>query len=102
MKVLLWKVGALGDVVMTTPLVRQLRARLPDARIDYLVGHSSRAVLEGNPHLSAVLEFDEQILLRAQAGRLAAIIRKLRGYDVVYVLDKHWIFGWLALPARVP
>ena len=102
MKVLLWKIGALGDVVMTTPLVRQLRAALPDARIDYLVGRSSRAVLQGNPHLNEVHEFDEQILFAARARRLGEIVRKLRGYDVVYVLDKHWIFGWLAWLARVP
>jgi ADP-heptose:LPS heptosyltransferase len=40
MKVLLWKIGALGDVVMTTPLVRQLRALLPHAQVDYLVGRT--------------------------------------------------------------
>ncbi len=102
MNVLLWKIGALGDVVMTTPLVRQQRAQLPQARIDYLVGRGSRAVLDGNPHLSQVLEFDERILFGAQMRRLPEIIRLLRGYDVVYVLDKHWIFGWLALLARVP
>jgi ADP-heptose:LPS heptosyltransferase len=102
MKVLLWKIGALGDVVRTTPLVRQLRRNLPDAQIDYLVGSSFRAVLEGNPHLDRVLDFDEGILLHARPGGLVAILAQLRGYDLVYVLDKHWIFGWLAWLARVP
>src|SRR3954469_178934 len=97
MKVLLWKIGALGDVVMTTPLVRQLRARLPDAQIDYLVGRTSRVVLQGNPHLDQLLEFDERILFGAQLHRLGEILAQLRGYDLVLVLDKHWIFGWLAL-----
>lgn len=102
MKVLLWKVGALGDVVMTTPLVRQLRVRLPHARIDYLVGRTSRVVLDGNPHLSNVLEFDEDILFGGQAHRLGEILGRLRGYDVLFILDKHWIFGWLGWLARVP
>jgi ADP-heptose:LPS heptosyltransferase len=102
MKVLLWKIGALGDVVMTTPLVRQMRARLPHAQIDYLVGRTSRVVLEGNPHLDQVLDFDEQVLLGANLGRLGEILALLRGYDQVFVLDKHWIFGWLAFLARVP
>lgn len=102
MKVLLWKVGALGDVVMTTPLLRQLRRQWPDATIDYLVGRASRVVLEGNPHLDAVHTFDETILVKAQARRLPEIVAQLRGYDAVYVLDKHWIFGLLAKLAGVP
>ncbi len=100
--VLLWKIGALGDVLMTTPLVRQLREQLPGARIDYLVGRSSRAVLQGNPHLDRVLEFDEHILHGARLTRLREVLAMLRGYDAIYVLDKHWIFGGLAQLAGVP
>lgn len=100
--VLLWKIGALGDVLMTTPLVRQLRAALPHSRIDYLVGRASRALVHGNPHLDAVLDFDERILHGAQVHRLGELLARLRGYDTVYVLDKHWIFGWLARAAGVP
>lgn len=102
MKVLLWKSGALGDVIMTTPLVRQLRRQLPGARIDYLVGHSFRAVLEGNPHLDRVLDFDESVLYRARPAGLRGILRQLRGYDVVYVLDKHGVFTWLARLSGTP
>lgn len=100
--VLLWKIGALGDILMTTPLVRQLRRALPAARIDYLVGNASRAVVEGNPHLDAVRTFDEFILLRPQVSRLGEILALLQGYDTVFVLDKHWIFGWLARLSGVP
>lgn len=100
--VLLWKIGALGDVLMTTPLVRQLRTQLPGARIDYLVGSSSRVVLQGNPHIDRLLEFDERILHGAKLSRLREVLAMLRGYDTIYVLDKHWIFGWLAKLAGAP
>jgi ADP-heptose:LPS heptosyltransferase len=96
MRLLLWKIGALGDVLMTTPLVRQLRRALPDARIDYLVGSSARFALEGNPHLDSVIPFDDAILYRRQAGRLPEMLDKLTGYDAIYTLDKHWIFHLLA------
>lgn len=96
MKILLWKIGALGDVLMTTPLVRQLRRALPQARIDYLVGSSSRFALDGNRHLDDVIAFDDTILYRARAMRVGEVLAKLRGYDVTYVLDKHWIFSSLA------
>jgi ADP-heptose:LPS heptosyltransferase len=100
MNILLWKIGALGDVLMTTPLVRQLRRALPQARIDYLVGKSSRIALERNPHLDDVVEFDDTILYRARAARLGEVLAKLKGYDSIYVLDKHWIFALLARASR--
>lgn len=101
-RILLWKIGALGDVLMTTPLLRQLRAARPEAQIDYLVGRSAQAVLQGNPHLDRLLAFDERILFHKQLHRLSEVLALLRGYDTVYVLDKHWIFGWLAAAAGIP
>src|SRR6476661_1297 len=102
MKVLPWKIGALGDVVMTTPLVRQLRRALPEARIDYLTGHRCTAILAGNPHLDAVYGFDDAILYRSRASRLPELVPLLRGYDCVFTLDKHWVFALVARLAGVP
>lgn len=100
--VLLWKIGALGDVLMTTPLLRQLRAALPNSRIDYLTGNGCMAVLQGNPHIDQVLGFDESILYAGQVARAATLLPLLRGYDAIFVLDKHWIFSLLAWLARAP
>lgn len=102
MKILLWKIGALGDVLMTTPLVRQLRKALPDARIDYLTGQSCTGILNGNPHLDRVIGFDEHILFRGRISRLGEVTKQLMGYDALFVLDKHWIFETLAWWARTP
>ena len=102
MKVLLWKIGALGDIVMTTPLVRQLRRALPTARIDYLTGRRCTAILAGNPHLDAVHGFDDTILYQGRAARIPELLPLLRGYDCVFTLDKHWVFGLVARLAGVP
>lgn len=102
MKILLWKIGALGDVLMTTPLLRQLRRACPTAQIEYLTGRGCAPMLEGNPHVDRVVTFDEQILYHARATDLRKLLPLLRGYDSVYVLDKHWIFSLLAFAARVP
>lgn len=102
MKVLVWKIGALGDVVMTTPFVRQLRRALPTARIDYLTGHRCTAILAGNPHLDAVRGFDDAILFGGRTARVPELLTLLRGYDCVFTLDKHWIFALLARLARIP
>lgn len=102
MNILLWKIGALGDILMTTPLVRQLRRALPGASIHYLTGNRCTAILAGNPHIDRVHGFDEAILYGAQAARLPRVLALLRGYDCIFTLDKHWIFALLARLARVP
>ena len=102
MKILLWKIGALGDILMTTPLVRQLRRTLPGASIDYLTGNRCTAILAGNPHIDQVRGFDEAILYAGQAARVPEVLALLRGYDCIFTLDKHWVFALLARLARVP
>jgi ADP-heptose:LPS heptosyltransferase len=102
MKILLWKIGALGDIVMTTPLVRQLRRALPGASIDYLTGRGCTSILEGNPHIDQIRSFDESILYGGQVGRLREVLPLLRGYNCILTLDKHWIFPLLARMAGTP
>jgi ADP-heptose:LPS heptosyltransferase len=49
MNILLVRLRLIGDVVFTTPIVRALRRRYPDARITYLVETAAAPVLRHNP-----------------------------------------------------
>lgn len=104
MKILLFKVGALGDVLLTTPLARQVRRRFPGARIDYLTGRSFAGVLGGNPNLDAVHGFSEEIFFRRRPLGLASLAARIRpaAYDLAFVLDRHWIFPLSALLFGIP
>lgn len=88
MNVLLVRLRLIGDVVFTTPIVRALRRRYPDARLAYVVEPHAAPVVVGNPHLDEVV-----VASRPDApGRLAAdlrLARRLRSdcYDVA--LDLH-------------
>lgn len=52
--ILLVQLDHLGDAVLTSPLVRRLRASFPEARIDVLASLSNRAVFEADPHIDRV------------------------------------------------
>jgi lipopolysaccharide heptosyltransferase II len=86
--VLLVRLRLIGDVVFTTPILRALRRRYPDARLAYVVEPHAAPVVVGNPRLDEVI-----VASRPDApGRLAAdlrLARRLRAdrYDVV--LDLH-------------
>ncbi len=90
-KILLFKIGAIGDTIMTTPLVRQLRKRFADARLDYLIGRTASQALLGNKHLDEIITFEESVFFKKNIFQWMALVRKVREthYDTVFVLDKH-------------
>jgi len=94
LKILLFKIGALGDLLMTTPLARQLRRRFPGATIDFLAGRSFTRILEGNRNLDRIIPFPEEIFFRRRWVDCAGLVRKIRAerYDTIFVLDRHWAF----------
>ena len=55
MKILLVRLRLIGDVVFTTPAVRAIRRRFPDAHITYIVEEQAAPVVIGNPHVDAVI-----------------------------------------------
>lgn len=82
MKILLISLAGIGDTILATPLIRELRANFPDARIDALVlWPGSRDILEGNPHLNRV--FQRNLMLESKPESLR-YLRQLgrEGYDV--------------------
>ena len=60
--VLLVKTHALGDVLLTTPVIRALAKQRPDARIVYVTGRWSAPALRGNPHLTELIEVDDRAI----------------------------------------
>ena len=103
MKILLFKIGAIGDTLMTTPLIRQLRNNFPDAQIDYLIGEHSYGVLDANKYLDNIIKFDEKIFFEKYFIKWMKLIFKIRkeSYDVIFVLDKHWIFNLVSFLFRI-
>jgi lipopolysaccharide heptosyltransferase II len=57
-KILIIKLRAIGDVVLSTIVIRNLRLAFPDAQIDFLKEKPSRDIIEGNPDINNVLVFD--------------------------------------------
>ena len=53
-RILVIALRRLGDVLLTTPLVRSLKRGLPGARVDMLVFRGTEGMLAGNPDIDAV------------------------------------------------
>jgi len=69
----------LGDVLLTTPLIRSLKRAYPQATIDALVFAGTEGVLAGNPDLAQVISMPARPRL---ADALALSARLFRRYDL--------------------
>ena len=69
----------LGDVLLTTPLIRSLKRAYPQATIDALVFAGTEGVLAGNPDLAEVISMPARPRL---ADTLSLTARLFRRYDL--------------------
>jgi heptosyltransferase I len=58
MRILIVRLSAIGDVVVTTPVARALREAFPHAHLAWAVEKKAAGFLEGNPYLDEVLVWD--------------------------------------------
>ena len=100
-RILVITLRRLGDVLLTTPLVRTLRRGFPDARLEMLVFAGSERILAGNPDIDAILTMQP----RATLGESLALLRRVwRRYDLVVSTqggDRPTLWAWLAGRRRV-
>ncbi len=82
-KILLIRFSSIGDIIITTPVVKSLRQRFPQARIDYLTKQEFVPLLENCPDIDQTLGYDKsKTTLRTLKRRL-----KAEKYDLL--IDLH-------------
>ncbi|HKO63417.1 MAG TPA: glycosyltransferase family 9 protein [Pyrinomonadaceae bacterium] len=64
MRILIVKLGSIGDIIHTLPALAALRQALPDAEISWVVEHRSAEILRDNPILDRLIEVDTKALRR--------------------------------------
>lgn len=75
-RVLVVRVDEIGDTVLTTPMLRELRRNLPEADITLVVNPGVKNLVERCPHVDRVLTYDW--VVSGLFGRLKRHIRALR------------------------
>ena len=84
-----------GDLILATPALRALRSALPATRIEILTARGLSEILEGNPDVDRVLDFDPRSLA-SQAALYARLV--LGGYDAVLdLISNPWSAAMSAL-----
>jgi len=64
MRILIVKLGSIGDIIHTLPSVAAIREAMPHAEISWVVEHGSSEILRDNPILDRLIEVDTKALRR--------------------------------------
>lgn len=102
-RILVIRPDRIGDVALTTPTIRALRRKFPDAFLAVLLRPATEPVLRHNPHLDAILLDDYQ---HEHAGFSGFVnrLRMLRShrFDTALMLLPSERHAWMTFLARIP
>jgi len=77
-RILLIKLGALGDVVRSTCIVEGLKEKYPDSQLTWLVEKDSKVFIDNNPFIDNVITYDDENVRALQCQK----------FDIIINLDK--------------
>ncbi len=72
--------SSIGDIVLTTPVVRVVKSQFKECEVHYLTKRSFHALLESNPYIDKVYSFQK---------KLQEVLSQLRKEEYDFVIDLH-------------
>jgi len=86
-KILIIRFSSIGDIVLTTPLIRAIRNTYPGAVIDFVVKEQFVDLLRMNQYIDTILSYDPEAGIKG-LWELIRIIRKEK-YDLLLDIHKN-------------
>ena len=85
LRILLIRFSSIGDIILTTPLIKKIRSEYPNSRIDYLTLERYGELLRDNPHIDSLHLIESGMPIHT----LMESARELSGQGYDYLLDLH-------------
>lgn len=91
-KFLIVRFSSIGDIVLTTPVVRCLKTQIEGAEIHYLTKSKYKSIIEYNPYIDKIYTLERN---------LQDLINKLKKEHYHYIIDLHRNLRTLRLKTRL-
>jgi ADP-heptose:LPS heptosyltransferase len=79
-KFLIIRFSSIGDIVLTTPVIRCLRKQYPDAEIHFLTKQSFKGIIASNPYVDKIHTLGDSFEL---------MLHELKTEEYDYIIDLH-------------
>jgi len=91
-KILVVRFSSIGDVVLTTPIVRCLKEQLPNATIHFITKKNFSSIIENNPNIDKIFTIQSSI---------NEVIDELKKEKYDWIIDLHKNVRTLALKQKL-
>jgi heptosyltransferase-2 len=92
-KILIIRFSSIGDIVLTTPVIRNLRKKFPQATLHYLTKKKFAGIVTSNPYLDKVLLLEDD---------LGQTIRQIKEENYDEIIDLHHNLRTLRIKSALP
>jgi len=79
-KILVIRFSSIGDIVLTTPVIRGIKKDLPDTKLHFLTKLRYRELMESNPYIDKIHTLDKE---------LSTVIKELKEEHFDLIIDLH-------------
>lgn len=79
-KILIIRFSSIGDIVLTTPVVRCIKNHYPACKVHYLTKTAFAPILQENPYIDKVYAINEKV---------SEVLQVLRAENYDYIVDLH-------------
>lgn len=95
-RILVIQTAFLGDVILATPLMAELKRIFPESNVDVLVKKGNQSLLENNPNVHKVYVFDKS---NGKFNSMWTLIKEFRKnrYDLIVNLHRYASSGIIAV-----
>ena len=79
-KILLIKIERIGDLVLSTPAIREVRNNFPHSKISLIVNSYTKPVIENAPYIDDIFEYDKKTSFKEKLKFIRLL--RLRNFDL--------------------
>ncbi|MDP2913138.1 MAG: lipopolysaccharide heptosyltransferase II [Candidatus Omnitrophota bacterium] len=104
--ILIIRLDKMGDVILSTPVIKTMREAFPNSRITFMVRPYTRQIVEGNPYLDEVLVYDKDRHANSITANMKFILKlRRKKFDLALILHPtgrtHILMFLAGIPERV-
>ncbi|MGL6115216.1 MAG: glycosyltransferase family 9 protein [Cetobacterium sp.] len=88
MRILIIHTAFIGDIVLSTPLIRALKDKYSDCEITYVTTPAGASILRNNPNISEIIEYDKRGIHKGLKG-IYELGKRLRYKNFNMVITPH-------------
>jgi len=85
LKILIIRLSSLGDVILTTPLLKAVKELYPGSKLDYCTKAEYADVIRHNPNVDGIIETDNDLTF----NKLKTLKGLLKGNNYDVIIDAH-------------